>query len=434
MGFVVTGFRFQNSRMNNIKNENLFRQQAIAALCSKQPGAPICLMPRPWGWLTGLTAVIFASVIFFISNAEYARKETVRGWLVSKQGVVRISNPVPAVISEVVRRPGDHVRQGEPLIYLSTDATLADGNSKSGEVLAQIRQEMLELDTQLSLSKEQQQLEASSLKQQLKEFDAESAALMSRLADQNRRIGLSRDKLRRLEDAELEGAVTDWDVLKQREELRALEQGLNQLGQDTAGHQRERERMTGQLSSVSVRAEIQRSTLRGRRMQLFQQIAEQNSRRLSVLESPLSGTVASVEVHAGYSATPGQLLMTVLPIDLELAAEVFVPSRAAGFVQAGQTVRIAYDAFPQLKFGTFTGRITRISKFVLLPDEIPQTFSQREATYKIRIAIDESSIETSIGAAGLRPGMLLAADIVLEKRNLIDWLLEPLRFRRSTPG
>ena len=169
-------------------------------------------------------------------------------------------------------------------------------------------------------------------------------------------------------------------------------------------------------------------------MQLLQQIAEQDSRRLSVLESPLSGTVASVEVHAGYSATPGQLLMTVLPSDLELAAEVFVPSRAAGFVQPGQVVRIAYDAFPQLKFGTFTGRITRISKFVLLPDEIPQTFSQREATYKIRIAIDESSIETSIGAAGLRPGMLLAADIVLEKRNLIDWLLEPLRLRRSTPG
>jgi membrane fusion protein len=126
--------------------------------------------------------------------------------------------------------------------------------------------------------------------------------------------------------------------------------------------------------------------------------------------------------------------MTILPANAELVAEVFVPSRAAGFVKPGQRVRIAYDAFPEQKFGMFEGRIDRVSDFVLLPDEIPQTFSIREATYKVQIAIIDVPLTTSIGSSRLRPGMLLVADIVLEKRNLIDWLLEPLRARRTTAG
>jgi membrane fusion protein len=97
-------------------------------------------------------------------------------------------------------------------------------------------------------------------------------------------------------------------------------------------------------------------------------------------------------------------------------------------------VRITYDAFPQQKFGTFEGRIAHVSEFVLLPGEVPQTFSLREATYKVQIVVDDSPIRTRLGAAGLRPGMLLVADIVLEKRNLVDWLLEPLRVRRNTAG
>lgn len=168
-------------------------------------------------------------------------------------------------------------------------------------------------------------------------------------------------------------------------------------------------------------------------MQLSQQIAEHEARRLSVLTSPVAGTIAAVEVHGGDSIAPRQLLMTVLPEDMDLAAEIYVPSRAAGFIQPGQTVRISYDAFPRQKFGTFEGRIERMSNFVVLPGETPQPFPINEVTYKVQVEIHDAAVQTSIGEAALRPGMLMAAEIVLEKRNLIDWLLEPLHLRRSAP-
>ena len=418
--------------MSNIQCENLFRKQAIQSLSEKPAGRPICLMPRPWLWLNGLVVVLFLSIALFLGNAEYSRKESVRGWLVSQPGVVRVVHQGSAVVRDVVRKPGAQVKQGEPLIYLSMDSTLADGNSMNEQVLVQLRKEVNEVDAQLDLSRAQQELDTDSLILQLEEFDAGIDSLLSRIREQRHLFNLSGEKLRRLENAALGGAVTDWDLIQQQENLGALEQGLDMLQQGMAGQQRERELLTGRQKSVPLQAEIQRSTLRARRTQLAQQIAEFESKRLSVLNSPVTGTVASVEIRAGSTVAPQQLLMTLLPADMKLAAEVYVPSRAAGFIRPGQLVRLTYDAFPRQQFGSFEGRIRRVSEFVLLPDEIPQTFPLREATYKVSVEIRDTVIDTEAGIASLRPGMLLAAEIVLEKRKLIDWLLEPLRLRRST--
>ena len=431
MCFAGGRIRLQNLCMTSTHHESLFRQQAIRSLSEKPSGRPIGVMPRPWFWVNCLVVLLFVSTSLFVSNAEYARKETVRGWLVSKEGIVRISSRSLAEISRIPIRPGDHVAMGEPLIYLTTDTTLSNGHSKSEQALAQLRHEQAEIGTQLNLSLEQQALDDGGLKQQLRDVNVAVASLESQVAEQRKQIDLSRDKLLRLESAMVDGAVTHWDVIRQKESHGTLLQELSRLKQDAANLQRERELLVRRHSSVPVQAEIRRSELRARYTQLSQQIAEQESKRLTVVNAPVSGVIAAIEVDAGNAVAPQQLLMTLVPKDVNLAVEIYVPSKAAGFVQRGQHVRIAYDAFPQQKFGTFEGRVDRVSDFVLLPGEIPQTFPLLEATYKVRIEIEDAAIPTSIGTMSLRPGMLLAAEIILERRNLVDWLLEPLRFRRD---
>lgn len=430
---MTTSVSIHNHGMHGTHAEDLFRKQAIESLSKKTPGRPICLMPQPWLWLNGLLVILVLSAVLFLGQAEYSRKESVRGWLISRSGVVRVANNTTAVIREVTRVPGDQVKTGEPLIYLSMDSTLTDGKGKNEQVISQLQKEMLEVDTQLKLSRQQQEMESKGLTRQLRAFDEGGKALLSRLDEQRRRVDLGREKLQRIESVLASGAVTEWDSLRQQEEVGTLQQNLKQIEQDIASQQRERELLTGRRDSLSIQASIQRSALRARRTQLSRQIAEHESRRLSVLTSPVTGTVAAVEVHPGDTIAPRQLLMTVLPEDMDLAAEIYVPSRAAGFIQPGQTVRISYDAFPPQKFGTFEGRVERMSNFVVLPGETPQPFPISEATYKVRVEIHDVAIQTSIGTAALRPGMLMAAEIILEERNLVDWLLEPLRLRRSTP-
>ena len=432
MAFAALLLAAENSSMSPVQKEDLFRKQAIESLSRKPHGRPICLMPQPWVWLGSLVGLFFVSAGVFAGNAEYTRKESVHGWLVSRTGVVRVTARNFSVIREIARQPGDLVTVGDPLIYLSSDATLADGTSQSEEVLAQLRQEALEVDKQLELSQDEQQIEEDSLREQLDGLDAAVASLGLRLADHERRLLLSTEKLRRLGVALVDGAVSEWDVMNQKEETAVIALDLRGVEREIVSQKRERELLISRRESVANQSRFQRSGLRARHSQLLQRIAEQESARLTVLKSPVSGVVASVEVHVGYSVTPQQLLVTVIPQGVDLVAEIFVPSRAAGFIGPGQSVHIAYDAFPQEKFGTFEGRISRVSDYVLLPGEIPPTFPIHEATYKAQVAILSSSIETSAGAAVLRPGMLLSADIILENRNFVDWLLEPLHLRRRS--
>ncbi len=418
--------------MSKILVENLFRRQAIESLTENRPGRPICAAPRPWKWLSLLVILIFATTAYFLGAAEYSRKESVRGWLVSKNGVVRISNTTSAIINDVTREAGDKVLKGEPLIYLSSDPTLSDGTAISVEMLAQLQLEESEIETQLNLSQQQRELESASLTQQLHELDGEIGALRAAQNGQRQRIVRGTEKLQRVRHVAGTGAVSDWDVIQQQDESGLLQLELDALLQDLARLQREREVLKSRFDNLPLQTGMRQSAMRTRRSQLAQQMAEHEVRRLSVLESPRSGFVASVEVHVGAPIRPGQTLMTVLPEEMNLAAELYVPSRAAGFIHVGQKVRISYDAFPQQKFGTFGGRVQRVSDYVFLPSEIPQTFPIQEATYKVHVTVGSSNVNTSVGPAALRPGMLLGAEIILEKRNLLDWLLEPLRLRRST--
>ena len=84
--------------MSALYSEKLFRRQAIIALSKRPFGRPISLIPKPWVWLTGLVVVFAASAMLFLATAEYSRKESVRGWLVSRDGVARITHSAAGVV------------------------------------------------------------------------------------------------------------------------------------------------------------------------------------------------------------------------------------------------------------------------------------------------------------------------------------------------
>jgi len=391
-------------------------------------------MPRPWLWLSLLILLIFATLLLFISSGEYARKETAEGWLVSDAGIVRVSTSTAAVIREVAVAAGARVARGESLLVLSRDSLLSASQSTGDQVLRLLRLEKDELATQLDLSDEQLENDIASHTRQLQDFEAEVQLQLAGLDSQERRIAVSRQKLQRLKVLAGTGAVSDWDVILQHERVNELEQELLRLRQGAQRLQRDRNSLQARLDRLPASTKMQRSVLVARHRQLQQEITEQESKRTAIVSSPVAGVVSSIQVNAGETAIAGQLLMTLLPENMILAAEVYVPSRAVGFIRPGQAVRLAYAAFPQQEFGTFTGYVRHISDFVLLPRDIPQTFSVREATYRVEIEIDDTELIGRIGSAVLRPGMLLSAEIILEKRSLLEWLLEPLRLFRRAAG
>jgi membrane fusion protein len=208
-----------------------------------------------------------------------------------------------------------------------------------------------------------------------------------------------------------------------------MQQSVARLRQERNSLGRKRNELLATQERLGIELERRLALLDTERGELQQRIARQEQQRSLSVRSPVNGTLATVDVVAGSSIRPQQLLATVVPENSSLVADVYVPSRAAGMVRPGQTVRLLYDAFPHQQFGTARGEIAAVAGFVSLPGDMPVASGLREAAYKVRIHVNDDHVEDAQGRYALRPGMALAAEIVLESRKLADWFLAPIRAR-----
>jgi membrane fusion protein len=63
---------------------------------------------------------------------------------------------------------------------------------------------------------------------------------------------------------------------------------------------------------------------------------------------------------------------------------------------------------------------------VLSQNELPGLLPIKEPVYRITATLDNQTVDAYGQQVALRPGMLLSADIQLDKRSLLEWLLAPL--------
>jgi membrane fusion protein len=126
--------------------------------------------------------------------------------------------------------------------------------------------------------------------------------------------------------------------------------------------------------------------------------------------------------------TPGTALVAIIPADATLEAQLFLPSRSIGFVHRGEEVLLRYLAFPHQKFGMHRATIIAISRNPMLPGELGFTPADgtREPLYRAKAMLDAQAIAAYGRLEPLQAGMQFEADILLDRRRLIEWIFEPL--------
>jgi membrane fusion protein len=137
--------------------------------------------------------------------------------------------------------------------------------------------------------------------------------------------------------------------------------------------------------------------------------------------------VTTLQATIGQNADPQRLQMEIIPEDAVLHAELYVPARAIGFVEPGQPVRILYEAFPYQHFGTYRGQVVKVSQTILTSADAGGPIKLNEPAYRVTAALERPDIDAYGKKIALQPDMLLKADIILERRSLMNWLASPLR-------
>jgi membrane fusion protein len=83
-------------------------------------------------------------------------------------------------------------------------------------------------------------------------------------------------------------------------------------------------------------------------------------------------------------------------------------------------VNLRYDAFPYQKFGAQRARLVEIAE-----SAVPVQ-AGAPPLFRALAALERQDVLAFGTPQTLRPGMALSADIVVDERSLLEWLLEPL--------
>ncbi len=69
----------------------------------------------------------------------------------------------------------------------------------------------------------------------------------------------------------------------------------------------------------------------------------------------------------------------------------------------------------------------RISRTVLTEADAAGPVAIGEPSYRVTASLEAQQVDARGEAVPLQPDMLLRADIILDRRPLLEWLLAPLR-------
>ena len=410
---------------------SFFRPEVIESQRRDWLGSIQLIRPVSLAVLTAFVAVAAISLAAYLVLGEYTRKARVTGVLMPDQGVIRLMAPQGAVVLESNAAEGRAVRRGDVLYVLGVgQATLSGDTQAVVQASLAARERSLQGAARQRSSLEQAQL--SAIERQLDDMRRELASIAIEADLQRQRLALAQQAQTRFESLRNENFVSSAQVQTKAEEVLGLKAVLQGLERQRSTHLREVAALEAQRRELPLRSQAQRGEIDRDLALLSQQSAENEARQRIVVRAPQDGVLTSVLAVAGQTVTPGVALASLLPAGAKLQAQLLAPSSAVGFVRPEQKVQLRYAAFPYQKFGHQTGAVVQVSRSPLQVTELAGLPLQAgvagntEPLYRITVQLDQQTVAAYGQAQPLSPGMQLEADVLLDRRRLIEWLFEPV--------
>ncbi|MEZ0211278.1 MAG: HlyD family secretion protein [Methylophilus sp.] len=413
-------------------NPPLYRHAALNAQKTHWLGTILLIRPLSYSVLT-LIAVLFATmVVVFMTWGTYTKRSAVIGQLVPETGLVKVYSPQFGIVVEKRVREGQAVKRDEVLFVLSSERYSDEQNSIQASISTQHKQQRQSLQDEIGKTRLQQRDEQQALQSRLDGIKDELERLDVQYQAQQTRVQLSDEALKRYQGLLEKNYISREQTQQKQEDWIEQSTRLESMTREQVRMRRELAARQDELSSLRAKHQNQIAQLERSVSSVSQQLTESEAKRRLVIRAPESGTATAVVANLGTAVEGSRPLVSIVPAGAMLQAYLFAPSRAVGFVREGVPVRLRYQAYPYQKFGQASGRVESVSRTALPAGEIftmgnPSANSQNnEPYYRITVALERQSITAYGKQQPLQAGMLLDADIMLERRRLYEWVLEPL--------
>lgn len=382
------------------------------------------------------------------------------------QSYLKIVQPAEAgIVKEILVREGETVKAGQVLMRMDTLITEADAQTIEADWQRK-RLSLRRIDAELA--GKPFLADADDPPALAREIDAQSRAnrnaIEAALAEERSRLLKARAELASAQQVQTKLA----EVLPHyREQDRAYDKlvkdgfsgGLMASDKKRERIEKEQELKTQAHLIDSARAGIAQSekklaqldsdyrrSLHAERNEVqatFDKLAQERTKQahrkeLLELKASQDSVVKDLATHTtGTVVQPGTVLLTLVPKEETLRAEVWVSNEDIGFVRHGQPVKLKFAAFPFQKYGMVEGTVEHVSADAAdggmghgaggnAPNDKGRKNPQ-PLVYKALITLKAMKLEMNGARFALGAGMQTSAEIMLGTRTVAEYLLSPVQ-------
>ncbi len=404
---------------------SLYRSEALAYQREKAWGELLIFTPRVARWLAWLSVLLAVAFCVFLGSAEYTRKARTQAVIAYATDPVVIAATDPGTLALLNVRAGDSVVRGQVIATISTERTVGgeavfasgarDDTARKAAIDAERREAQAQLAAQLTQNAAR-----------IRAIETEAAQADREIAAQADRVAQLRVQLERFKSLASSKFVSDLQLQQKQDEVAEQVVKLEAHKRSRATLDRDAANARAEMPTLRSSAQSRIATLNRDEALLSQSTREGLSRRAYDVIAASDGVVERLIATAGQTLASGAPIVQLQAGSRDLVADLYVPTRAAGFLKSGQAVRIAVDAFPFERFGHLDATVIEVGRTVLSPSDVSSAVGLKEPAFRVRASLGKQTIDAYGTQYPLRAGLAGQADIALDQRALYRWIIEPI--------
>lgn len=413
-----------NDKINNQTKQNDDKFASLSAL--------EYMDELPSSAVNGALYIIFSLIIATVVWSILGTTDVVisaKGILVPKGQIQEVFSDKAGIAMKIYVKEGQEIRKGDSLIKLNTNA------------IADIRTEIQKNNEELKLKKLELKVKKEQFKTNQNELISSLNIAKEQFSIKKNKLIVSKSSLKRIKeqysirknmfDNEL---ISKLELLKEEDGLEKAQNTLKetQLDIETFKLQSLQEKEQLETKIITTKLEVDQILSKIELFQrelkmLFLQLNNNESASnglvdYDIITSPIDGIISKTMVkHESDYIQAGDILFEIIPKDQPLVARIEIPNTGIGRVSKGMSVKLKYDGYPYQQYGIGNGIIEYISPNSRVIDEKKQEF-----VFDAVVSLDKTHLKSKSGIFPLFTGLTIQSEIVIEEKQLIQFVLETM--------
>jgi len=310
------------------------------------------------------------------------------GRLVPQSEPLRLSVPNGGIVSKVLVDVGATVAAGQPILEIDPFREAADASTSRHEL-------------------EQARAESARYIENARMLESATTNIAQALESERQVFKLMAAEAKEMHEGYEGGAVSLFEVQAKEREVAETQAKIAQFTSDltrSEAESRHDRRLEAETAQKIKALEVKLSR-------------DVEVKKKTVLAAPTAGIVTSMSsLRPGRYLAANDVAATINPTNEPLLAEIWIPNESMRRVKPGLTVRMKLKAFPYQQYGMLPGTLISVD-----PD------ADQAGNYRAWIKPERLTLSGAHGPETLGPGLALGAEIVVDKRTILEVVLDPIR-------